>query len=352
MSKPGTDTANFSIKDGIAFIELDKFPVNSLGTGLTYGVNDAINQIDEKAKTGEVKGVVVYGAGRSFCAGADFVGGLGKKSDKTPVKLKRAKAGFIGFEEIKVPVVAAIHGFALGGGLELALDCHYRVLAADAKVGLPEVNIGFLPGGQGTQRLPRIMAADDALELMTSGEHVDAERALAWGVVDAVAPPGGAPLAKAVEFCKSKMGENLDKRRMSLLPPPPPSKKGFAAWRKEMQQKRTGEVAPQLIVDCVEAACKGPSFSDGVKFEQSKFSGKGGVTDPKTSQFQELQYMFSAERNGAKIDGITAKPQAIKSVGIIGGGLMGGGIGMSCAEAGMKVKILDMSKDWCEGMGQ
>ena len=106
-----------------------------------------------------------------------------------------------GFEEISVPVVAAIHGFALGGGLELALDCHYRVVAEDAKVGLPEVNIGFLPGGQGTQRLPRIMGCDDALKLMTSGEHVPSGQALEWGVVDAVAPVSGqAPVEAAVEF--------------------------------------------------------------------------------------------------------------------------------------------------------
>eukprot|EP00406_Dinophysis_acuminata_P062874 CAMPEP_0179291728 /NCGR_PEP_ID=MMETSP0797-20121207/42486_1 /TAXON_ID=47934 /ORGANISM="Dinophysis acuminata, Strain DAEP01" /LENGTH=361 /DNA_ID=CAMNT_0021000811 /DNA_START=24 /DNA_END=1106 /DNA_ORIENTATION=+ len=346
MSAPGTDTANFSIEDGIAYVELDKYPVNSLGTGLTYGVNDAINQIDAKAKTGEVKGVIVYGAGRSFCAGADFVGGLGKKSDKTPVKLNRKNAGFVGFEEVQVPVVAAIHGFALGGGLELALDCHYRVVAADAKVGLPEVNIGFLPGGQGTQRLPRIMAVDDALALMTTGDHVGAEQALKWGVVDKVGPPGGAPLQAAAELCRSKMGGDLDARRMSLLPPPPASKKGFDAWRREMQQKRPGEVAPQFIVDCVEAACRGPAFADGVRFERQKFAGKGGVTDPSTSQFQELQYMFSAERAGAKIDGVTAKPLPIRSVGIVGGGLMGGGgIGMACAEAGMQVKILEVNAE-------
>jgi enoyl-CoA hydratase/carnithine racemase len=136
-----TDTAHFAVKDGIAYVELDKPPMNSLATGLTYAVSDAINQIDEKAKTGEVKGVVLYGKGRTFCAGADFVGGLGKKSDKTPVKVNREKAGMFGFEECKVPVVAAIHGFALGGGLELALDCHYRVMAGGAKVGLPEVTL-------------------------------------------------------------------------------------------------------------------------------------------------------------------------------------------------------------------
>ena len=181
MSKPGTDTANLSIRDGIAYVELDKFPMNSLGTGLTYGINDAINIIDEKATTGEVVGVVLYGVGRTFCAGADFVGGLGKKSDKKKIKLARGKAGMFGFEEIKVPVVAAIHGFALGGGFELALDCHYRVMASKAKLGLPEVNIGFLPGGQGTQRLPRLLATDDALGLMLSGAHVGAAQ---------VHPPG------------------------------------------------------------------------------------------------------------------------------------------------------------------
>jgi 3-hydroxyacyl-CoA dehydrogenase len=348
MSAPGTDTANFSVKEGIAFIELDKFPVNSLGTGMTYARNDAINKIDEMAKTGEVKGVIVYGAGRCFCAGADFVGGLGKKSDKKEIKLNRKKIGIAGLEEITVPVVAAIHGFALGGGLELALDCHYRVMAEDAKVGLPEVNIGFLPGGQGTQRLPRIMGADAALELMTAGNHVPANQALEWGVVDAIGAPGKAPVNEAISFLHSIIGEDLEPRRLSKVPPPAPSKAGFDTWRANMSKRRAGELAPQLIIDCVEAACKGPTFIDGAKFEAIKFSAPGGVMDPKVSQFQELQYMFSAERDGGKIKGISTKPQKINSVGIIGAGLMGGGIGMSCAEAGISVVLMDVNEKGLE----
>merc|ERR1719424_2763184 len=158
-------------------------------------------------------------------------------------------------------------------------------------------------------------------------------------MIDAVGPAGKAPVAEAAEMCRKMIGEDLAKRRISLIPPPAASKKGFDTWRKEMKQKRTGEVAPLLIMECVEAACKGPTFADGLKVEAAKFSGKGGVMDPETSQFQELQYMFSAERAGGKLDGIVAKPMPIKIVGIVGGGLMGGGIGMSCAEAGMHVKI-------------
>jgi 3-hydroxyacyl-CoA dehydrogenase len=188
------------------------------------------------------------------------------------------------------------------------------------------------------------MAVDDALELMTTGEHVGAEAALKWGVVDKVVPGDACPIEAAAEFCRSKMGVDLNPRRLSLVPPPPTSKKGFDVWRKEMNQKRAGETAAQLIVDCVEAASKGPTFKDGVKFEAMKFSGPGGVLDPKTSQFQELQYMFSAERDGGKLPAIKTKPQKIRSVGIVGGGLMGGGIGMSCAEAGMSVTISEVDE--------
>ena len=113
---------------------------------------------------------------------------------------------------------------------------------------VPEVNIGFLPGGQGTQRLPRIMQTDDALQLMLTGEHVAAQQALAWGIVDAIAPAGSAPIDTATELCMARIGSDLNPRRLSTVPPPPPSKRGFDTWRKAMHQMRSGEVAPQVML--------------------------------------------------------------------------------------------------------
>lgn len=153
-----------------------------------------------------VKGVVVHGAGRCFCAGAD-ISAFGASGGPAVVDLGRKKSDMLGFEGLNVPVVAAIHGYALGGGLEAALGCHYRVIDEESAVGLPEVNIGLLPGGQGTQRLPRLIGCEAALALMTTGEHESAAQALEWGVVDEIAPAGSDMLAAAKALAISKIGQ-------------------------------------------------------------------------------------------------------------------------------------------------
>ncbi len=283
-----------------------------------------------------VKGVVVHGAGRCFCAGAD-ISEFGADGGPEVVDLGRSKSDMLGFEGLDVPVVAAIHGYALGGGLEAALGCHYRVIDANSAVGLPEVNIGLLPGGQGTQRLPRLIGCEAALELMTSGEHVPAPQALEWQVVDKIVPAGTDMVNAAKEFCKTKMGQPTPK--IAEMPPPAPNV-DFTAWEAKVKKARPGEIAPQAIIRCVQGAVAGPTFKDGDKVEKAEFGVL--VRSPESSA---LRHMFFAERAGAKVDGLKVKPTPIHKVGIVGAGLMGGGIGMSCAEAGLEVVLLDINEE-------
>jgi len=290
----------------------------------------------EIEKDPNVKGVVVHGAGRCFCAGAD-ISQFGAGGGPEIVDLGRSKTDMLGFEELDVPVVAAIHGYALGGGLEAALGCHYRVIDEESAVGLPEVNIGLLPGGQGTQRLPRLIGCEAALELMTTGEHVPAPQALEWNVVDEIVPAGTDMIAAAKELCKAKMGQPTPK--IAEMPPPEPDA-DFETWQASMAKSRPGEIAAQAIIRCVQGAVAGPTFKDGVKVEQSEF--RVLVSSPESDA---LRHMFFAERAGAKVDGLKVKPTPIKTVGIVGAGLMGGGIGMSCAEAGLDVVMLDINEE-------
>jgi len=316
MSTRGTDTAFLErvTTQGIAIVTLDHFPVNSLSTHLTNGLTRAINTIEDGARKGEIKGVVLRGAGRTFCAGAD-ISAFGTANTVQRASLGRPSSDNFGFEELNVPVVAAIHGFALGGGFELSLGCHYRVMHASAKVGLPEVNIGLLPGAQGTQRLPRLIGAENALKLILSGEHVSADAALKMGVVDQVVSSEDDLIDAAVNFCLSKVGEkNL--QRISQIAPPAPT--DFTKWTTQMNKKRKGEPAPHAIIRCIQGACKGPTFADGVKVEAENFLPL--IVSPESTA---LRHVFFAERNGAKVVGLKARPRPIHTVGIVGAGLMG-----------------------------
>jgi 3-hydroxyacyl-CoA dehydrogenase len=322
---------------------MDYFPVNALSEGLQNGLRTIVRQLegtDPHVQYGKkvVTGIVLKGAGRAFCAGAniDAFGGANKLEPVTLGRLFSDAFGF-GLEDntLNIPVVAAIHGFALGGGLETALGVHYRVITADAKIGLPEIELGLLPGGQGTQRLPRLIGAAKALDFMLEGNHVSGKAATELGICDLCVPSERELEAAAIDFCRSKRG--LEKQP-SIAEMPPPTAIDFGKYRKEMAQKRPGEIAPEAIIQTVEAACKGP-WEYGRKVESKLF---GPLVMSKESA--AMRHMFSAERAGKKISDLPAgvKAKKIKTVGIIGAGLMGGGIGMSCANVGMKVIILDV----------
>ncbi len=359
MSRPGSDTAYLErvTGSGVAVVALDHFPVNSLSRPVTTALTRALLAVEAGVARGDIRAVVLRGAGgRAFCAGADIsafgAAAAARDGPGDMVPLGRPSSDAYGWEEVRVPVVAALQGYALGGGFELSLGCHYRVMAQDAKVGLPEVNIGLLPGAQGTQRLPRLVGAAAALDMMLTGRHVGAAEALKLGLVDEVVDvrkeqqtikssnPGDALVAAAIRFAEGRIGTAPGRLpRISTQRAPAPV--DFTDWETRMRRRRPGEPAPLAIVRCVRAACAGPAFADGVAVEQAEF-----VPLVHSPESEALRHMFFAERNGARVEGLSraVKARPIRTVGVVGAGLMGGGIAMCCANAGMTVYLLDVDQ--------
>ena len=324
------EVVKFDVEDGIGVITVNNPPVNALGPGVREGIIASVEQGNADPR---VKAMVLIGAGRSFIAGAD----IRQFGTKRPVFVKTSVDVL---DDSSKPTVAAIHGFALGGGLEHALACHYRIAVASAKVGLPEVLIGILPGGGGTQRLPRLIGPKAAMEMIVTGRHVPAAEAKTLGIVDAITP--GADLrAEAIAYAKSV----ADKRpllRVSDRKADASADPGmFEAMRKSIARKARNQQAPYHCIACVEAAVNQP-FTEGIATERRLFGELENADEAKA-----LRYAFFAEREVAKIPGAPKdlKPGKIKSAAVIGAGTMGGGIAMSFADAGIPVKVLEVSRD-------
>ncbi|MGO8952227.1 MAG: 3-hydroxyacyl-CoA dehydrogenase NAD-binding domain-containing protein [Rhodomicrobium sp.] len=315
-------------KDGIGIITVDNPPLNVLSRAVRDGLMLAVGQASADSAA---NAVVLTGAGRSFTAGADIkeFGATFQGADINGI--------CAAIEDMEKPVVASLHGMPLGGGVELALACHYRVAAADARLGLPEVKLGLLPGGGGTQRLPRLAGAKVALDMITTGDQVTAAAAKKAGIIDEIAD--GDPLAAAIAFAKSKIGtgplpktrERTDKIEAERGSPI------FDERRAEIKKRQPYQHAPLRCVDSVENAFILP-FDEGLQRERELFGE--ALLD---TQGQALIHVFFAERATAKIPGISPdiKPREINSVGIVGAGTMGGGIAMSFVNAGIPVVILD-----------
>ena len=242
------------------------------------------------------------------------------------------------------PVIAAIHGTALGGGLEVALTCHYRIAVPSAKCGLPEVNLGLLPGAGGTQRLPRIVGAQKALVMMTSGEHVPANECLDMGLVDELA--NEAQLENdAISFANKIVSEGRPLVKVRDADEKIKSDKGndelFSEFRKSILRKTRGFLAPEYNIQCVEAAVNLP-FEEGIKVEQDLF-----MKLMTGSQSAAQRYIFFAQRQVTKIPDIEKETplKEINSVGVIGAGTMGGGISMNFANVGIPVTIIEQSQE-------
>ena len=323
----------FDVEDSVGVITIDNPPVNALAPGVRDGIVEAV----EKGEAdGSVKAMVLIGAGRSFIAGAD-IRAFGKPRP-TP-----RRTTYDALDGSKKPVVAAIHGYALGGGLEIAQACHYRIAVPSAKVGLPEVLIGILPGGGGTQRLPRLIGPKAALDMIVTGRHVPAEEARKLGVLDAVVL--GEDLRKeAIAFAKQvadkrplpRVRDRADKLAEAKADPGM-----FEAMRKSIARKARNQKAPYACIDCVEASTTMP-FDEGIKFERAKFAELENSDEAKA-----LRYAFFAEREVAKIPGLPKDlvlPE-IRTAAVVGAGTMGGGITMSFADFGFPVKLLDASPE-------
>ncbi len=319
----------------VAVLTLQSGPVNALGTALRRGILAAVEAAEADAA---VEAIVLIGGGRMFSAGADITEfGKPQTGIGLPDLLNRIEAS-------TKPVVAAIHGNALGGGLETALACHYRVAVPSAKVGLPEVKLGILPGAGGTQRLPRVVGPRKALEVIVGGSPIGAKAAAAMGLIDELAPEDGLR-AHAIAFAERVVAEGRPllkiRDRDDKIVEGREDPGLFAAFREENARKTRGFEAPEACIACVEAACRLP-FDEGLAFERAEFQKLVSGT-----QSAAQRYVFFAERQAAKIpdvpDDTPARPVA--RVGVIGAGTMGGGISMNFLNAGIPVTIVETKRE-------
>lgn len=323
---------SYELRENIGVITVDNPPVNALSHAVRVGLVDAINQAQED----DSQALLLICTGRTFIAGAD-ISEFGKPPQE-PFLPDVLNA----IEQSNKVIVAAIHGQALGGGFETALACHYRCAADTAKVGLPEVNLGLVPGAGGTQRTPRLAGAKAALDLILSGKPISADNAKDIHLIDAVFSAQDLE-AQSFAYVKSLVDTDAPVRRASeqAIDSEEINSTLFDGYRKTYAKKLRNQFAPQLIVDCVEAALQKP-FEDGMKIERAAF-----LQCRASEQSAGLRHIFFAERQAAKIKDLPrdTAPRKIQSVAIIGAGLMGGGIAMNFANVGMPVKMLEISQE-------
>ena len=313
----------------IAVVTADNPPVNALKHQVRAGLAEALHQTrDDPA----IKAVVIACAGRTFFAGADITE-FGK-----PPQAPGLGEVIAAIEAMPKPVIAALHGTALGGGFELALACHFRVAVAGARVGLPEVKLGLLPGAGGTQRLPRLIGPEKALKMIVTGDPIEASEALADGIVDEIVD--GDLTTGTIAFARSVAAENrplrLVRDREDKL-----TAEGFADAAEALTRRLRGREAPAACVEAVRNAIVLP-FEEGLKREGELF--RKLVTG---DQSKAQRHVFFAEREAARVPGIPegTKPRPIASGAVIGAGTMGGGIAMCFANAGIQVTIVETGRD-------
>jgi len=324
-------SVDYTVEGDVAVLTVNHPPVNALSHAVRSGLMEGIARALADTK---VTALVIQGGGTTFIAGADITE-FGTPKSKEPPRLQDIQTAL---EASAKPAVAAIHGTALGGGLEIALACHARVAVPSAKVGLPEVKLGLLPGAGGTVRLPRLVGPEVALDLITSGDHIPAARAEALGIVDAIVPTLGDAIAYARQLAAKGLPRPVMAREDRVRGVDPAL---FDAYRAKIAKKARGQIAPYKIIDCVEAACT-KSGPDALVFEQAAFQELLAG-----DQRKALVHYFFAEREARKIPGVPAdvKPLPIRRAAVIGAGTMGGGIAMVFANAGIPVKILDVSTE-------
>jgi 3-hydroxyacyl-CoA dehydrogenase len=327
--------ADLAIEGEVAVLTLNSPPVNALSAPVREGLSLGIAQATANKA---VKAIVLVCEGKTFIAGAD-ISEFGK-APQGPSLLDTLDA----IENASVPVVAAIHGTALGGGLEVALTCHYRVAVPSAKCGLPEVKLGLLPGAGGTQRLPRIVGAEKALEMVTSGEHVGAKQCAEMGLVDALVDEGKLREG-AVAFARKIVAEKRPLKKVRDLNDKMIAARAhpeiFANFRKANVKKFRGFQAPESNIKCIEAAVNLP-FDEGIKAERKLFMElMTGV------QSAAQRYVFFAERAVWKLPDVPDDTPTIpvNKVGVIGAGTMGGGIAMNFLNAGIPVTIVETKQE-------
>jgi 3-hydroxyacyl-CoA dehydrogenase len=315
----------------VAVIRMDNPPVNALGHALRVGLERAFAEANADAA---VKAIVLTGTGRFFSAGADITEFKAEmKEPFLPQLIDKIEAS-------TKPVVAAVNGTALGGGLELSLGCHYRVAAKDVRqLGLPEIKLGIIPGAGGTQRLPRAIGVEQALQLITTGSFIDAQRGAAAGLIDKVAD--GDVVAAAVAYAREQIGKpprRIGERKIDKASVPAGL---FDKARASIARHPSGPIAPKAAIDAVEAATTLP-LAQGQVREREVF--REAAASPYA---RALQYAFFAERQAANVPGVgpDTKLRDIKGVGILGAGTMGTGISLAFLNAGFPVTVVETTQE-------
>lgn len=334
MSDGTKDVVAYEVLSDIALITVDNPPVNALGQAVRQGLADCIERAEAND---EVHAVVLLGAGRAFIAGADI-----KEFGKTP------QAPFLPdlctrIEACSKPVVASLHGVSLGGGLEVALGAHYRVATPDARVGLPEVHLGLIPGAGGTQRLPRLTGVKAAIDMITTGRHVAAQEAASLGLIDEVAH--GSPRENGLAHARAVLDARKGRRAVSEIAAPK-AMDWDVAYDAAMAKGR-GQIAPAMAVRAVQAACEMP-FDQGMQAERKIF-----LDLMETDQRKGMIHAFFSERavsNLPELKGVT--PREISDIAVIGGGTMGAGIATAALLSGLTVRLLEMTDSAAQAAGE
>jgi 3-hydroxyacyl-CoA dehydrogenase len=327
------EAVTFSKEGNIGLIIVNNPPVNALSQAVRLGIK---NGVEKGIADKEVSAMIILCEGRTFIAGADI-----REFGKPPLEpFLPDVVQFI--EDSPKPIIAAIHGTALGGGLEIPLGCHFRIAVASAKVGLPEVKLGLLPGAGGTQRLPRIAGVQAALDMIVSGTPIAVQKAQSMGIIDEVTD--GDLKTAAMAFAKRVIDEKRPARKVSALKAKVDSPTVFEDYAKSIARKSRGFIAPFKCIEAVKAAVELP-FAEGIKRERAIF-----VELQASNQSKAQRHVFFAEREVVRIPGLPddQHTREIKSVGILGAGTMGGGIAMCFVNAGIPVVLLEVKQEFLD----
>jgi 3-hydroxyacyl-CoA dehydrogenase len=326
------EVVRLSRKGALALVEIDSPPVNAMSQEMRKGLLDALTALQNDAA---VKAVLIHCAGRTFISGADlreFDSGVGEPGYHQVFGL---------IENFNRPVIAALHGTAMGAGVEIALACHYRCASPDAKLGLPEVTLGIIPGAGGTQRLPRLIGAKAAVEMILNAAPIAAGKAKEMGIIDEVIQ--GDLLAGATAYAEKLIADAAPARPTAARTV---DASGFdeafiKAALKDAAKKWRGQQAPSWVIDAIRVALQLPVV-EGVKREREI-----SLAAENSLESRALRHLFFAEREVARIPGLSSeiKPKDINTVAIIGAGTMGRGIAICFADAGIDVQLIDMSAD-------
>ena len=313
----------------IAVLKANNPPVNALGLDVRAGLIAGV----ERAEAEGARAILIYGGGRTYFAGAD-IREFGKPPTKPylPDVCNRIEAS-------PLLVVSAMHGTALGGGLEIAVSTHYRIAVPSARMGLPEVHLGLIPGATGTQRLPRLVGVEKSLDIMTTGRQINAQQALELGVIDRIAE--GEPRDIGLTYAQELLDAGAPRRAVSEMPAPAPI--DFDAAYDATLARSRGQISPAYCVRAVKAACDLP-FAEGVAAERALFREL-----METDQRQGMIHAFFSERAVSKLPELEGvAPRDVNAIGVIGGGTMGSGIATACLLSGLNVVLLEMTPEAAE----